>query len=150
SRWTNGASIYQTGLIPLGSRSLFFSEKAIAGPWNTVVQVAFNSQVLYQYVIGSGPGYSIYGVDVSMYAGQSGELRFTAPWLSTGMLDDIQFSSASIPEPRSICFLGLAAGILLRVRLSRALRTRKRIIGCIVGVLLCTVIAFFVGAAFRG
>ena len=92
---TNGASIFQTGQIPLSSQSLIYLGWA-------AVQVAFNGQILSPIAIGNGAGYTVWGVDVSTYAGQSGELRFTSPWHSTGILDGIRFSSTPIPEPSAV------------------------------------------------
>lgn len=104
---TNGASVFQTGLIPASSRSLIY----LGGG---AVYVTFNGQVLPRFVIGVTPSYTTWGVDVSGYAGQSGQLRFTAPWLTTGMLDGIQFSSDSIPEPSVPALSGILALCLLR------------------------------------
>jgi hypothetical protein len=97
---TNGASIFQTALIPLTSQSLIYLGA-------TAIQVAFNGQTLSPIAIGNGAGYTVWGVDVSTYAGQSGELRFTAPWHSTGILDEIQFSTMVIREPSVLGFWGM-------------------------------------------
>jgi len=51
-------------------------------------------------------------VDVSAYAGQSGELRFTSPWLASGLLDDVRFSSVAIPEPSALALCSLGVLIL--------------------------------------
>jgi hypothetical protein len=63
------------------------------------VLVAFNGQNLSFQAIGAGANYTVYGADVSAYAGQTGELRFTAPVQNTALLDNIQFSNLPVPEP---------------------------------------------------
>lgn len=104
---TNGASVFQTGQIPVTSQLLTYW----AGP---TIGVSFNGQPLSAVALGSTASYTVWGVDVSAYAGQTGELRFTAPWQRGGMLDAIQFSATAIPEPStlalgSICVLCLFA-----------------------------------------
>ena len=104
---TNGASVFQTGQIPITSRSLIY----LGGE---VVRVAFEGEPLTSVALGHTASYTVWGVDIAAYAGQSGELRFTAPWQSTGMLDGIQFSPTTIPEPGvfalgsiiALCLLG--------------------------------------------
>jgi len=68
--------------------------------------------------------YTVFGADISAYAGQTGELLFTAPWQGEpgqsgfeedGMVDNIQFSSSPIPEPNEFSLVGLGA-LLLRFR----------------------------------
>lgn len=99
---TNGASVFQTGQIPASSLSLIY----LGGG---AVRVSFNGQALSRVVLGSTASYTIWGLDVSAYAGQSGELRFTAPWLTAGVLDGIQFSSTAIPEPSGFALLSLGS-----------------------------------------
>ena len=48
--------------------------------------------------------------DISMFAGQTGELRFAG----AGLFDDIQFSNQPIPEPGTFCLFGLGALLLGR------------------------------------
>jgi hypothetical protein len=95
------AAIAQTGLIPSTARSLtFFSSPT------SLFQVTFAGQVIPLTQIGSGPNYIIEGGDVSQFAGQTGELRFTA---GTGTLDNIQFSPIAIPEPTGTTLFGIGA-----------------------------------------
>ena len=79
-------------------------------------------------VLGSGPNYTIYGGDVSAYAGRSGELRFTANTISPSTwgsaLDNIFFSRLPVPEP-TICALFTIAGLLFSGRLMN----RCRVVG---------------------
>jgi hypothetical protein len=108
---TNGASVFQTGQIPASSLSLIY----LGGG---AVQVSFNGQALPHVALSSTANYTMWGADVSAYAGQSGELRFTAPWLTTGILDGIQFSSTAIPEPSAFALLTLGL-LCLFVRASQ-------------------------------
>jgi hypothetical protein len=88
-----GAAIGQVGQIPLSAESLVFW--GYAGLDN----VSFDGQTLPLVQIGSTAQYNIYGADVSPFAGQTGELRFTAPPTYMDFVDNIQFSSQAIPEP---------------------------------------------------
>jgi hypothetical protein len=99
---TNGVSIFQTGQVPAGSHSLTY----LAG---SPIQVAFNGQTLSPVAISNAPTYTVWGVDISAYAGKPGELRFTAAWLSTSTLDGIRFSNQSIPEPSLASLAALGA-----------------------------------------
>ncbi|MEO5802168.1 MAG: hypothetical protein ABIR24_01455 [Verrucomicrobiota bacterium] len=100
---TNGASIYQTGQIPLTSQSLIYLGSSL--------QVTFNGQTLSSVAIGSTTNYTAWGVNITPYAGQTGELRFTTPWQSVGIIDGILFSPTPVPEPNALGIFGV--GILL-------------------------------------
>lgn len=97
---TNGASIFQTGQVPLGSQSMTYSG-------GSSLQVSFAGQMLVPIALSNGANYTVWGADISAYAGQTGELRFTAPWRTVGVLDGIQFSSTAIPEPSAFALLSL-------------------------------------------
>ena len=69
-------------------------------------EVYFAGQQLAPTVLGSGPGQaSLYGADISAFAGLTGELRFSG----SGILDAISFSTLPVPEPGVAALLGLAA-----------------------------------------
>lgn len=97
-----GAAVFQTGQIPVNAQSLIYLG-------SIGFQVSFNGQFLSRVALDSTPTYTRWGIDVSPYAGQSGELRFAVPWLGSGMLDSIQFSPSPIPEPSalSLSILGI-------------------------------------------
>jgi hypothetical protein len=100
---TNGASIGQTGQIPLGTHSITYW----GAGWNSL-RITFNGQVLAFTILASTANYAVFGADISAYAGQTGELLFYAPTVTGGgFVDNIQFSSSAIPEPNSLALLGL-------------------------------------------
>jgi len=98
------ASIEQTGTIPNTAQSLTFYAR-LGG----TVLVSFNGQNLYISAIGSGANYTIYGANIASYAGQTGQLLFTAPVQNAALLDNIQFSSSSVPEPSELVLAMLGA-----------------------------------------
>lgn len=102
---TNGASIYQTGLIPSTALSVIYFGRGS-------LRVAFDGHMLSSIAITNIANYTVWGVDISACAGQSGELRFTSPWLASGLLDDIRFSSIPIPEPSELDLCGLGVLVL--------------------------------------
>jgi PEP-CTERM motif len=105
------AAIAQSGMIPGGSMSLRFDAS-----WNVgALSVTFGGHVLPFYALSSGPNYTRYGADVSAFAGQSAELRFTEqpnppPSVFTiAFLDNIFISPEAIPEPSVLGLFGLVA-----------------------------------------
>jgi hypothetical protein len=104
------ASIAQNGTVPSTAESLEFEAVAV-GPFS----VSFVGNPLDPIALSSGQGedgqtYILYGANISAWAGQTGELEFTAdynvhdPYL---VLDDITFSTQSVPEPGVISLLGI-------------------------------------------
>ena len=96
------ASIGQTGTIPLTAQSLTFIGRIGS------LQISFNGQPLTYLITGSTANYNIYGADVSAFAGQTGQLLFTSP-VTSALLDNIQFSSTSVPEPSIISLFAVSA-----------------------------------------
>jgi hypothetical protein len=106
---TNGASIGQTGQIPLTAESLTYW-----GLSYNNLQITFDGQALSFNAISSNANYTVYGADISAYAGQTGELLFTAPFIEIGgpsygggVIDNIQFSPSPIPEPSELSLFGI-------------------------------------------
>jgi hypothetical protein len=112
-----GASIFQTGLIPDTAQSLMYLGGA-------ALQVSFNGQSLTPVALETTPSYTTWGINISAYAGQSGELRFAVPWLATSLLDGIQFSSSAVPEP-SVLSLSLLGFVLVPAIKRWANRSRQ-------------------------
>ena len=119
--YKNGGSpaIGQTGTIPVGSQSIYF--------WGVDgdMTITFNGFLLAFFKYNSTPNYDIWAADVSAYAGQTGELRFTAPdgnafndgnpFGANGLIDNIQFSSSPVPEPQA-AVLGVLGVLLFLLR----------------------------------
>lgn len=98
----SSAAIGQTGQLPVDAAALFFYAANFQD-----LQVTFAGNILSFVQVAVGPNYSILGADISGYAGQSGELRFTATAPALLTLDNIQFSSVGIPEPSVFSLFGL-------------------------------------------
>jgi hypothetical protein len=96
-------SLWQTGQIPLNAQSMTFW----GGDFAATFQITFNGQYIPFGIIGSGANYNIYGGDISAFAGQTGELRFTALPRTESGIDNIQFSNQPIPEPSGLVLFGL-------------------------------------------
>jgi hypothetical protein len=102
------AALGQTGQIPESARSLTFLLSL-----NSSLQVTFDAQNIPLVQLGSAPNYDIMGGDISSFAGQTGQLLFAAPpSTGYGLFDDIQFSSASIPEPETLALFSCGALLL--------------------------------------
>jgi hypothetical protein len=104
-------SISQTGLIPIGTESLLFD----ADTPSFVVSLGGQSLsfiAISNALNSAGHSYTVYGADISAFAGQLETLIFSGG----GVLDDIQFSTTTIPEPSAISVLCLGSGVLLYLR----------------------------------
>ena len=111
---TNSASIGQTGQIPINALSMTFWGFA------DLSAVSFGGQILPLEILGTtANNYNIYGADISMLAGQTGELLFTAPYNHWYQVDNIRFSTLPVPEPGSLALL-VAGGLLGAWRWKRA------------------------------
>jgi hypothetical protein len=117
-----GASISQTSLVPVDAESILFKAKYSGLPGGTLL-VSLGGQNVSFSAISPGPNYTLYGGDVSAFAGQVQQLMFTAPpgvnnyW----ELDDIQFSNIAVPEPR-VFVLFASYALLLGWRVLRRRR----------------------------
>jgi hypothetical protein len=105
------ASLAQVGAVPMSARALLYYARTEG------IEVSFAGQLLSSVVMANATNYKIYLADVSAFAGQTGELRFTAlpPPLGVtppfnSILDSIQFSE--IPEPGALAVAGLGTAIL--------------------------------------
>ena len=96
------AAIGQTGLVPANALSLTFYSSSLS------INVTFGGQPVSLYDLGpASSGYRAVAGDISAYAGQTAELRFTAPNDVRETLDFIQFSTTPIPEPSAWALLAL-------------------------------------------
>jgi hypothetical protein len=117
------ASLAQVDRIPTNANSITLEA---AG---TNFTVSFAGQTILLSPIGRGPNYTLFGGDISSFAGQVGELRLTtlAPLGPDVGLDDIQFSPYVIPEPNTLALVRFALPLaLLGWRRKRGLQLRDR------------------------
>jgi hypothetical protein len=100
-------SLGQSGTIPLGTQSITF--------WGNIggLQITFAGQSLAFSKTGSMAHYNIYAADISAFAGQTGQLLFSLPpYVNSATLDNVQFSSSSVPEPSQLALTALGAVLL--------------------------------------
>lgn len=106
-----GAALAQNGMIPTTARSIGFSVGSMS--YLNSLLVTFNGQEIPIFPSFQGANFTFFLGDVSSFAGQSGELRFSslpAPGpFGNVFLDNIQFSNQPIPEPSSVCLFCLGA-----------------------------------------
>jgi len=114
---TVGVSISQTGLIPTSTESLFFNSQANSGA--TTLLVSLGGQNVSFSAISTGPNYTLYGGNISAFAGQAEQLTITAVANAGNLwyIDDIQFSPSSVPEPSTLGLIALG-GLLFGLRRS--------------------------------
>ena len=101
-----GGSVTQAGLVPAGTESLRFKAS-----WHSVpAVVSLGGQELPLVRLSETANYSLYGADVSAFAGQTARLSFASPLTAVNILvDDFEFSPLPIPEPAVLAFVGLSA-----------------------------------------
>jgi len=109
---TAGTSISQTGLIPSGTESLFFdAQKGSGAGGNGNLEVMIGTQSVPLTQVATFPSYTLYGANISAWAGDTEQLTFTAPQATTAFniweIDDISFSPGAVPEPSTIVLTGI-------------------------------------------
>jgi hypothetical protein len=100
------ASIGQTGQIPASAESLLFWGNLSLASGNNF-DVSFDGQDLSLVAISNALNYTVYGADVSAFAGQTGQLLFSAGNNTFAELDNISFSTEPVPEPSEIALVAL-------------------------------------------
>jgi hypothetical protein len=114
------ASLWQDGTIPANAESIEFkawdtSDNGVTPPTVTFAGKTLSLFVLSSTTAPSGYAYDVYGANIAPYAGQTGQLEFTAPLYYSIELDDISFSPTSvIPEPSPVALAGIG-GVLIAV-----------------------------------
>jgi hypothetical protein len=112
-------TLSQTAVVPAGTQSLLF-DAIPEGDANSFA-VTLNGQTLSLILLSSASGYDVYGADIQSWANQTATLSFTVfaqqPHVDNNILylDDIQFSTSSVPEP-SILGLSALGGLFLAWR----------------------------------
>jgi hypothetical protein len=123
-----GATIYQFGLVPTGTRSLQLSAYSFGPSLIVTLGGQVINMVPLSVVSRSGfpASYTIYGGDISSFAGQAEQLSITEPGPSSNppselFLDNIVFSPDAAPEP-SVFGLSALGALLVG---TRALKQRR-------------------------
>ena len=104
------ATITQTGLVPSEAQSLLFRAQTFY-PFS----VSLGGEPLSLLPVAVGGNYTVFGADITAWAGQESELRFTVPTDGNLMtenvllLDSIEFSTTPIPEPSTFALFAVAA-----------------------------------------
>jgi hypothetical protein len=112
------ASISQTGVIPAGTQSLLFD--ASFGP-TSPLQLSIGGQQVPFSAVGSGAGtgvdYTVYAANISAWAGYMEPLTFSSAG-GANLIDDITFSTQTIPEPSPLALTAFSAVVfaLYRIR----------------------------------
>jgi hypothetical protein len=123
-------SIWQTGTVPADAESLRYKAWSFIAPDNTL-SISFGGNTLSPVLISSGQSsagqdYDVYGVNIAPYAGQTGQLEFSAMANGTETqveLDDITFSTTTVtPEPNTLA-LAVTGALALAVGRWRANRS---------------------------
>src|ERR1044071_309302 len=112
------ASIFQTGEVPAGSGSILFYG---TGGFS----LSFAGQNIPLAAVGNGPNYTIFGGDISAYAGQTGQLVFTGNSLLS-LLDNVTFSPSTIPEPSMLAEFAVGGLMIGCIAHGRTVRPRHR------------------------
>jgi len=122
------ASIEQSGTVPANAQSLQFE----AANQSQLLTISFDGNSLSAVVLGSGQGvspglaYTLYGVNIGPYDGQTGELEFTENGGGNVNLDDISFSTNAVPEPSTLVLVVMGGAVCgLRRRRMRASAVRQ-------------------------
>jgi hypothetical protein len=101
----DSAAVAQTGLIPASAKTLLFDANVVSTRADQFT-VSLAGQNLPFFALASFTNYVLFGVDISGFAGQTQEIRFTAypnppPGYAMNMvyLDDVRLSSAAPGAP---------------------------------------------------
>ena len=105
-------TIEQSGLVPAFAQSLQFK----VGILDANFSISLNGQTLSLVPLDATPAYAKYGVDVTSFAGQVADLRFTSfstpvradNWVA---VDSFQFLSTAVPEPSTWALLVLGSAL---------------------------------------
>jgi hypothetical protein len=113
-------TLSQTGLVPANAQSLFFEAYQETDGATAIIPfgVTLGGQTLSYVPLATGPNYTLYGANISSWAGQTAQLSFTVfaenPHGDNQYLylDAIQFSTQSVPEPCELALVALGTWLL--------------------------------------
>jgi hypothetical protein len=115
---SDAGSISQTGMVPVDAESLIFDAEGPAGPNHTIIYSGFSitlgGQALAYTLLSQATGYSVYGANIpDGLDGQIEGLTLACQGVGSGMviLDNVEFSPTSVPEPSEFALAGL--GVIL-------------------------------------
>jgi MYXO-CTERM domain-containing protein len=123
----SSASISQTGLVPVSAKSILFVAQGGGAPGAVILLVSLGGQNIPFYALSTvAPYTSVYGGNIPpTFAGQIEQLTFSAlEGENFWNIDDVQFSSSSVPEPSEFALAALGA-LLLGFRRRRNFFTRR-------------------------
>jgi len=99
---------------------------AVQGP----LEVYLGTQTIPFFAVGTGPNYTLYGANISAWAGQTEELTFLAPGgtYNNWEIDEITFSPNPVPEPSTLALMLAAVGAygVRRWRAKESVKVAKR------------------------
>jgi uncharacterized repeat protein (TIGR03803 family) len=95
------SSLAQSGTVPPEVKTLLFNASMFTNPISAgaPLEVTFDGNPLPWWVVATNPEYLVVGADITRFAGERGELRFTVPPLwghNSVYLDNIRFSSSPL------------------------------------------------------
>ncbi len=103
------ASIRQTGQVPVGTQAILLK----AQPSLIPLSVSLAGQSISMSALGAGPNYTLFGGDISAFAGQTVELKIAAlPSNNYWNIDSIEFSASTIPEPGAVALAAIGFALL--------------------------------------
>jgi hypothetical protein len=100
-----GGLISQTGMVPDDAESLEFEAYGVPGP--SGFSVTLGGQTLSYSALSEGPDYIEYGANIP--ADMDGQMEALTFGGDKVLLDDIEFSTMSVPEPSEYVLIGLGA-----------------------------------------
>jgi len=116
-----GGSVRQTGVVPADAQLLLFKERRFGV---SALLVSLNGQDLSYAARSTGTNYTLYGADISAFAGQTATLRFFVSSLQGScVIDDIEFA---VPEPSALALIGIGGCVAALRRNSRRKRASQR------------------------
>ena len=102
-----GGSISQTGLVPENADALEFEASSSPN-----LYVSLDGQNLSYSAIFQGSGYTVYAANIPVSTeGQVEALTFSIQGSGQSVLDDIEFTTDSVPEPSQYALIGLGAAL---------------------------------------